>query len=97
MLDNTLIVYLSDAAEKHHGSCIEWPFVLLSGIAGKLRRTAGGRYLQYPGYGKPGHRTIACLYNSLLETAGRTRDVFGRFDLSLDEDQQKGPLSELLV
>ena len=97
MLDNTLIVYLSDAAEKHHGSCSEWPFLLLGGIAGKLKRTAGGRYLQYPGYGKPGHRTIACLYNSLLETAGRPRDVFGRFDLSLDEDQQRGPLSELLV
>lgn len=97
MLDNTLIVYLSDAAEKHHGSCREWPFLLLGGIAGKLKRTAGGRYLQYPGYGKPGHRTIACLYNSLLETAGRPRDVFGRFDLNLDEDQQRGPLSELLV
>ncbi|MCX8239189.1 MAG: hypothetical protein OSB05_10255 [Akkermansiaceae bacterium] len=25
ILDNTLIVYLSDAAEKHHGSCLEWP------------------------------------------------------------------------
>ena len=97
MLDNTLIVYLSDAADKHHGSCTEWPFVLLGGIAGKLKRTAGGRYLQYPGYGKPGHQTIACLYNSLLEAAGQPRDVFGRFDLSLDENQQKGPLTELLI
>lgn len=97
MLDNTLIVYLSDAAEKHHGSCTEWPFVLVGGISGKLKRTDGGRYLQYPGYGKPGHQTIACLYNSLLEAAGKPRDVFGRFDLNLDQDQQKGPLSELLV
>ncbi len=97
MLDNTLIVYLSDAAEKHHGSCTEWPFVLLGGLAGKLSPTVGGQYLQYPGYGKTGHRTIACLYNSLLEAAGQPRDVFGRFDLNLDEDQQKGSLSELLA
>ena len=25
MLDNTLIVYLSDAAEAHHSRCWEWP------------------------------------------------------------------------
>ena len=97
MLDNTLIVYLSDAAEKHHGSCVEWPFVLLGGLADKLQQTQGGRYLQYPAYGKSGHRTIACLYNTLLHTAGQPRDVFGRFDLNLDENHQRGHLAELLV
>ena len=97
MLDNTLIVYLSDAAEKHHGSCIEWPFVLLGGLGDQFKQSANGRYLQYTGYGKPGHRTIACLYNSLLHAAGQPRDVFGRFDLNLDESQQRGPLSELLL
>jgi hypothetical protein len=97
MLDNTLIVYLSDAAEKHHGSGVEWPFILLGGLTGKLKSTPGGRYLQYPAYGKRGHQTIACLYNSLLQAAGQPRDVFGRFDLNLDESQQRGPLSELLA
>lgn len=28
MLDNTLIIYLSAAAEAHHSRCWEWPFVL---------------------------------------------------------------------
>src|SRR5690606_28279005 len=27
MLDNTVIVYLSDAAEGHHSRCWEWPLV----------------------------------------------------------------------
>lgn len=96
MLDNTLIVYLSDAAEKHHGSCVEWPFILLGGLAEKLKPTPGGRYLQYPAYGNPGHRTIACLYNTLLHAAGQPRDRFGRLDLNLNESQQRGPLNELL-
>ncbi|MFT5527334.1 MAG: hypothetical protein ACI9HK_005316 [Pirellulaceae bacterium] len=97
MLDNTLIVYLSDAAEKHHGSCIEWPFVLLGGLGGRLKQSKGGRYLQYPGYGKPGHHTIANLYNTLMFTASRPHEKFGRFDLNLDEAKQRGPLSELLT
>jgi hypothetical protein len=97
MLDNTLIVYLSDSAEKHHGSCVEWPFVLLGGLTGKFKKSAGGRYLQYPAYGNPGHRTIACLYNSLLYAVEQPHELFGRFDLNLDQDQQRGPLAELLV
>jgi len=97
MLDNTLIVYLSDAAEKHHGSCIEWPFVLLGGLGNRLKPRPGGRYLQYPGYGKPGHHTIANFYNTLLHAVGHPRDAFGRLDLNLDKSIQQGPLSELLT
>ena len=29
MLDNTLVVYMSDSAEGHHPVCQEWPFVLI--------------------------------------------------------------------
>lgn len=97
MLDNTLIVYMSDAAEKHHGSCVEWPFVLVGGLGEKFKRQDHGRYIQYPGYGKTGHRTIACLYISLLAAVGQARDEFGRLDLNLDEANQRGPLSELLT
>ncbi|MEO1997524.1 MAG: DUF1552 domain-containing protein [Planctomycetaceae bacterium] len=97
MLDNTLIVYLSDAAEKHHGSCSEWPFLLLGGLGNRLKPRPGGRYLQYPGYGKPGHHTIANLYNTLLHAVGHPRDAFGRLDLNLDKSIQQGPLSELLA
>lgn len=96
MLDNTLILYLSDAAEKHHGSCIEWPFILLGGLNRHSGSNKGGRYLQYPGYGKNGHRTIGNLYNTLMHLAGKPQDKFGRLDVNLDAALQHGPLPELI-
>ena len=73
----TLIVYLSDAAEKHHGSGTEWPFLLLGGLG--QAKAASGRYLQYPSYGKKGQRTIGNLYNTFMEygwqTAGSIRPL----------------------
>ena len=95
MLDNTLIVYFSDAGEKHHASNVEWPFVLIGGLNGRIRTT--GRYLQYPEYGRPGHGTIAKLYNTLAHAAGLRQDTFGQMDLRLEQEQQQGPLSELLA
>ncbi|MCP4846421.1 MAG: DUF1552 domain-containing protein [Verrucomicrobiaceae bacterium] len=92
MLDNTLIVYLSDAAEKHHGSGIEWPFVLLGGLA----PGGGNRYLQYPAYQQAGHHTIANLYNTFMHLAGKPTEQFGRLDNKLPVALQKGPLSQLL-
>ena len=32
MMDNTLIVYLSDSAEGHHPVCHEWPFILIGDL-----------------------------------------------------------------
>ncbi len=62
-LDNTLIVYLSDAAETHHGSCIEWPFVLLGGLA----PGGGNDYLQYTEQQQSDHYIIVNLYNSFMD------------------------------
>ncbi|MEM7395400.1 MAG: DUF1552 domain-containing protein, partial [Verrucomicrobiota bacterium] len=56
MLDNTVIVYLSDGAEGHHSRCWEWPMVVLGNIDSKLKT---GRFVDYPAYGHPGHRTTA--------------------------------------
>lgn len=94
MLDNMLIVYFSDAGEKHHASSTEWPYVLVGGLGGRLRIT--GRYLQYPGYQKPGHHTIANLYLTFAQAAGLKLESFGQFDMNLDEDLQHGPLDALL-
>ena len=94
MLDNTLIVYLSDAAEGHHSRCWEWPFVLIGDLGGKLKC---GRYLSYPDYGLPGHRTFNSLYNSLLHAAGAPRDDFGMADGMLKDLDQSGPLAELMA
>ena len=95
MLDRTTIVFLSDAAEAHHSSCAEWPFILLGNAGGRLK--TNGRYLEYPYYGKPGHRTIASLYLAFLQAAGAPRESFGLPDPNLSEAEQKGPLQELLA
>ncbi len=95
MLDNTTIVYLSDAAESHHSRCWEWPFVVIGDCGGKLKT---GRYIEYPYYNLAGHRPFNCLYNTLLHAAGAPRDDFGMVDPKLDRDiKQTGPLDELLA
>jgi hypothetical protein len=94
MLDNTVIVYLSDGAEGHHSRCWEWPMVLLGDLGGKLK---AGRYVDYPGYGRKGHRTTANMYLTLLHLAGAGRDTFGQPDPNLKDLDQTGPLSELLA
>jgi hypothetical protein len=63
---------------------------------GGLGNTKGGRYLQYPGYGSQGQRTIGNLYSTLMHLAGKTQDQFGRLDTNIDTSLQKGPLPELM-
>lgn len=94
MLDNTVIVYLSDGAEGHHSRCWEWPMVVIGNIDNKLKT---GRYIDYPGYGHKGHRTTANMYVSLLQLAGSQRDTFGMRDPSLKDLDQSGPLTELFA
>ncbi len=94
MLDNTVIVYLSDGAEGHHSRCWEWPMVVIGNMGGKLK---AGRYLDYPGYGQMGHRTTANMYLTLLQLAGCQRDTFGMADPNLKDLDQHGPLAELLA
>lgn len=91
MLDNTVIVYLSDAGESHHAKCLEWPFVLIGDLGGRLKR---GRYIEYPFWGNPQHRTIGNLYTTFLHAVGDPRDDFGLKDPLLSNIS--GPLTELL-
>lgn len=95
MLDNTLIVFMSDQAEGHHPGCTDWPFVLIGDLGGRLK--LGDRYLRYPWYGKPGHRTIASLYTSLLNAVGDHRQSFGYDDVAIADIDQSGPLAEIMV
>lgn len=95
MLDNTLIVYTSCAGGSHHGGQQDWPFVLVGGIANKLK---AGQYLQYPTYQQRNHKTIANLYMSILQAAGIEHDnQFGQSDSHLKDLDIAGPLSELMV
>jgi hypothetical protein len=95
MLDHTLIVYLSDAAEAHHSTCREWPVVLLGNLERQIK--AGDRFLCYPKYGDAGHRTMANLYTTLLNASGNPVRRFGLPDPAIGHLNQDGPLEELLV
>lgn len=95
MMDNTLVVYMSDSAEGHHPLCKEWPFVIIGDLGGRLR--LGNRYLRYPDYGQSGHRTIANLYTSLLHAVGEPVDRFGLKDSKLLDLDQDGPLAEIMA
>ena len=69
--------------------------VSLGSAGGQLRT---GRYIQVPGWGNTGNRTIANLYMSLLHASGNPRDTFGDKDLqSPDHVDQTGPLAEWMV
>jgi hypothetical protein len=94
MLDNTLIIYLSDAAESHHARCWEWPFVVIGNLGGRLK---AGRYIDYPYWGKPGHRETGNLYATFLHAVGDKRDYFGQHDPMLKDVAAQGPLVELLA
>ena len=95
MLDNTLIVFMSCAGGDHHGGQADWPFLLLGGMADKLRM---GRYLEFPKYREQGHRTIGNLYLSFMEAAGiRSPESFGQPDANLKDLDLTGTLSELMA
>ncbi len=94
MLDNTVIVYLSDAANSHHTQCQEWPYVLLGGAP---RLKLDGRCLVYPNRGAAGWRTVNTIHTALLRAAGVPQDGFGHFMKGVDDVVQKGPLSEIIA
>ena len=96
MLDNTVIVYMSDAPDTHHSTGYEWPLAIVGNLRGKMN--LGGRYISYPGYGKPGHRTVGSLYTTFLSCVGQPQQTFGRIDPDLDEKaMQTGPLVQLMA
>ena len=96
MLDNTLIIYMSDGADAHHSQRKNWPFVLVGGRNHKIKNT--GRFLCYPSYQKAGHRTIGNFYNTLIQASGgQPQDHFGQVDSQLKDLDLKGPLPELMA
>ena len=94
MLDNTLIVYTSCAGGGHHDGWTDFPFVLVGGIAEKLKM---GNYLFYPTYENKGHKTLANLYMSILHASGADYgETFGQLDPQLKDLDLNGPLGELI-
>lgn len=94
MLDNTLIVVLSDHGSTHHPNWGDFPFILIGNVGGAMRT---GRYLHYPEPKESGNRTIGNMYTTLMHAAGHPRDGFGQFDTSKPQAIQKEPLAELFA
>jgi hypothetical protein len=94
MLDNTLIVLLSDSGQQHHANYQNFPMVLVGNLGGKLKT---GRFLSYPSYEQDGNRTMGSFYLSLLAAAGHERKSFGELDLKLPTAPQQQPLPELFA
>ena len=107
MLDNTLIVFTSDSANRQHTSGENWPFVLIGNLGGALKM---GHYVSWPmrergklgewnyhGSTTPANPSINALYNTLLHATGAPREHFNLVGEMKDDPIQRGPLKELLV
>ena len=109
MLDNTLLVFMSDSANQQHSwKGANWPFVLVGNLGGKLK---SGQFLSYPvskrhthyvdgkEMGKAGdaNPAINALYCTLLHAFGAPRDTFNRSPNAPDAPALYGPLAELLA
>ena len=98
MLDNTLIIYMTNNGNAHHGSSVQMPMLL---VGGRNIVRNQGRYLQYPSFGERGHFTLRNFYLTLLHAIGKPRKEFGYPDAKLKADaphiDQSAPLHHLLV
>jgi hypothetical protein len=90
IFDNTVMVYLSDSGDEHHGDHKRFPVVVLGTSGGKVK--ADGRYLRYPDKGKAGARSLADLWCTLSTAAGVPTDKFGAGGV----EKVQGPLPEVL-
>lgn len=90
MMDNTLIVYTSNNADKQHTGGENWPFILLGNCSGKFKT---GQFTRLDG-----KRPINALYTTLLHAIGAPRDRFN-MDKSIAgmHDPMVGPIEELMA
>ena len=90
MMDNTLIVYTSNNADKQHTNGATWPVMLLGNGNGAFKT---GRFTQLDGT-----RPINALYTTILRSAGVDCERFNMSEkLAKKFDSGSGPLKEILA
>jgi hypothetical protein len=90
MMDNTLIVYTSNNADKQHTSGANWPVMLLGDFDGSFKT---GCFTQLDG-----KRPLNALYTTLLRAAGQNVNRFNMTDkMAKKFDVSTGPLKEVLA
>lgn len=109
MLDNTLVVFTSDSANRQHTHGENWPFVLLGNFGGRIKTNQLVVYpisKDSPTYsGTPNRHltaaadnpTINSLYNTLLHAVGAPRDHFNLTGADQKNPNLAGPLREVLA
>ena len=89
MMDNTLIVYTSNNADKQHTKGKTWPVMLLGNCGGAFK---SGRFTQLDG-----SRPINALYASILKTTGQNVERFNMSErMAARYDSGSGPLGEII-
>lgn len=111
MLDNTVLVFMSDGANRQHTHGENWPVVLIGNLGGRLK---SGQAISYPlkagvggdyahaHYGPPAvgelsNPLINALYCTLLHAVGAPRDTFNRAPGLKEKAEQFAALKELLT
>jgi hypothetical protein len=90
MMDNTLIVYTSNNADKQHSSGVDWPFILLGNCSGRIKT---GQYTKLDA-----RRPVNDLYTTLLHAIGAPRDRFNmKKNIAGMYDSKAGPIEELMA
>lgn len=90
MMDNTLIVYTSNNADKQHTNGANWPVMLLGNLDGAFKT---GCFTQLDG-----KRPINSLYTTLLNVAGKPCERFNMNEqLAKKFDSSEGVLREVLA
>ena len=90
MMDNTLIVYTSNNADKQHTNGANWPVMLLGNCDGTIKT---GRFTQLDG-----KRPINALYSTILNASGVQCERFNMSEkLAKKFDSGTGPLKEILA
>jgi hypothetical protein len=106
MLDNTLVVFTSDSANRQHSHGENWPFVLLGNLGGRIKTNQLVLYPMREGVYSTGKRiasaavenpTINALYNTILHAVGDPREHFNLVGVNKENPAQRGPLKELLA
>ena len=90
MMDNTLIVYTSNNADKQHTNGSTWPFILLGNCSGRFKT---GRFIQFDRT-----RPINALYTTILHAIGAPCDRYNMDKTSARKyDSGTGPLEQLFT
>lgn len=89
MMDNTLIVYTSNNADKQHTTGSQWPFVLIGNGGGAFKTN---RFTQI------NNRPLNDLYTTILRGIGKPIDSFNMSStLASITNSKIGPIEELLA